>query len=168
MQFTVLISDQLLTWSANGRYSVVYLAQAPRAFVEANARFGDAFARLAYRTLQTLWQTWMPVCERPRPWSQALSIRELPGTAAANGLCAASRLRGRHRTPGQLPPRSRDSRGGLRDQSRTITPPRGALRCGGEPGIASGHRLHRSATGRRAHRQHARSLALRRGRAGTE
>jgi hypothetical protein len=168
MQVLVLLSDQSLTWSANGRYSVVHFAQTPRAIAEANAGVRDALARLAHRALQALRQTGLQVCRRPGPWSQALPVRELSWPPSANGLRAASRLRRRRRAPGELSPRSRGHRGDLRDQPRTIAPPRGALRGAGEPVVAVARQLHRSAIGRRTHRQHARGLAHRRACAGAD
>jgi hypothetical protein len=168
MRFLDLLSDQFLTWSANGRYSVVHFTQTPRAIAQANAGIGDALAGLAYRALQALRQTWLQVRRRSRPWPQVLPVGEFPGAPAANGLRAASRLRRRHRTPGELSPRPRDHRGDLRDQPRTIAPPRGALRGAGEPVVAVTHPHHRSANGRRTHRQHARGLAHRRARAGAD
>ena len=167
MSFHHLLSDQFLTWSANGRYSVVHFTQTPRAIAQANAGVGDASARLAHRALQALRQTWLQVRRGSRSWSQVLPVCELSRPPAANGLRAASRLRRRHRTPGELSPRPRDHRGDLRDQPRTIAPPRGALRGAGEP-VAVAHPLHRSAIGRRTHRQHARGLAHRRARAGAD
>jgi hypothetical protein len=168
MRFLDLLSDQFLTWSANGRYSVVHFTQTPRAIAQANADIRDALAGLAHRALQTLRQTWLQVRQRSRSWPQVLPIRELSRPPAANGLRAASRLHQRRRAPGELSPRSRDHRGGLRDQPRTIAPPRGALRGAGEPAVAVARQFHRSAIGRRTHRQHARGLAHRRARAGAD
>jgi len=78
MHFLILLSDQLLTWSANGRYSVAHFAQTPRAIAEANAGVRDALARLADRALQALRQTGLQVCRRPRPWPQVLPVGEFP------------------------------------------------------------------------------------------
>jgi hypothetical protein len=167
MRFLVLLSDQSYTWSANGRYFVILFAQTPRAFAQANAGVGDASARLAHRAPQALRQTRLQVRRGSRSRSQVLPVRELSRPSAANGLRAASRPRRCHRTPGELSPRPRDHRGDLRDQPRTIAPPRGALRRAGEP-VAIAHPLHRSAIGRRTHRQHARGLAHRRARAGAD
>lgn len=168
MHLLVLLSDQFSTWSANGRYSVVHFAQTPRAIAEANAGVRDALARLSHRALQALRQTGLQVCRRPRPWPQVLPVRELSRPPAPNGLRTASRLHRRYRTSGELSPRPRDHRGNLRDQPRTIAPPRGALRGAGEPVSAVTHPHHRSAIGRRTHRQHARGLAHRRARAGAD
>ncbi len=168
MDHVHLLSDQFLTWSANARYSVVHSTQTPRAIAQANAGIGHALARLAHRTLQALRQAWLQVRRRPRSWPQVLLIGEFPRAPAANGLRATGRLRRSLRTLDELSPGPRDHRGDLRDQSRTTTPPRGALRGVGEPGTAVAHHLHRSAISRRTHRQHARGLAHRRVRAGTE
>jgi len=168
MHLLVLLSDQFSTWSANGRYSVVHFAQTPRAIAEANAGVRDALARLSHRALQALRQTGLQVCRRPRPWPQVLPVRELSRPPAPNGLRTASRLHRRYRTSGELSPSPRDHRGNLRDQPRTIAPPRGALRGAGEPVSAVTHPHHRSAIGRRTHRQHARGLAHRRARAGAD
>jgi hypothetical protein len=168
MDRPVLLSDQLLTWSAYGRHSIIRLTQTPRPTAEADAGVGDTPAGLAHRALQALRQTWLQVRRRPRPWPQVLSVRELSRAPTANGLRASGRLRRRHRTPGELSPGPRDHRGDLRDQPRTLTPPRSALRGGGEPVVAVTHPIHRSSPGRRTHRQHARGLAHRRTRAGTD
>ena len=168
MNRSILLSDQSLTWSAHGRSSVVEVAQASRPVAAANAGFGHAPTWLAHRALQALRQTWLQMCRRPRSWSQVLPVRELSRSPTANGLRASGRLRRRYRTTGELSPGPRDHRGDLRDQPRTLTPPRGALRGGGEPVVAAAHPIHRSSPGRRTHRQHARGLAHRRSRAGTD
>ena len=167
MDILDLVSDQLDTWSDHARHTIVDLAQASRPVAAANAGSGHAAQGLAHRALQALRQTWLQMCRRSRPWSQVLPVGELSRPPATNGLRAARRLRRRHRAPGELSPGSRDHRGDLRDQPRTTAPPRGDLRDVGEPD-AIAHRLHRSAPGRRTHRQHARGLAHRRVRAGTE
>src|ERR1700687_2747715 len=167
MTLLVLLSDQFLTWSAHGRYSVVDFTQASRPVAATNAGSGYATAWLAHRTLQALRQAWLQVRRWARSWPQVLSVRELSRAPTANGLRASGRLRRRHPTFGELPQGPRDHRRDLRDQPRTIRPP-GALRGLGEADAAVTHPFHRSAIGRRTHRQHARGLAHRRVRAGTE
>jgi hypothetical protein len=49
-----LLSDQLMTWSANARYSVVHPTQTTRPVAAANAGSGHAAEGLAHRTLQAL------------------------------------------------------------------------------------------------------------------
>jgi len=168
MDYPVLLSDQFITWSAHGRYFVGDVAQASRPVAAANAGFGHAPAWLAHRALQALRQTRLQVCRRPRSWSQVLPVRELSRSPTANGLRASGRLRRRYRTTGELSPGPRDHRGDLRDQPRTLTPPRRALRGSGESVVDVTHPIHRSSPGRRTHRQHARGLAHRRSRAETD
>ena len=168
MTLLVLLSDQFLTWSAHGRYSVVDFTQASRPVAATNAGSGYATAWLAHRTLQALRQAWLQVRRWARSWPQVLSVRELSRAPTANGLRASGRLRRRHPTFGELPQGPRDHRRDLRDQPRTLTPPRGDLRGDGEPLVAVAHPLHRSSPGRRTHRQHARGLAHRRARAGAD
>ena len=169
MDIDNLISDQLNTWSDHARHTVVDFAQASCPVAAANAGSGYAPAWLAHRTLQALRQAWLQVCRRSRPWPEVLPVGELSRPSAANGLRATGRSRRRYRAPGELPSGPRDHRGDLRDQPRTVTPPRGALRDVGEPAATAAHPLlHRSAIGRRAHRQHARVLAHRRLRAGSD
>ena len=164
-----LVSDQLDTWSDYARHTIVDFAQASCPVAAANAGSGYATAWLSHRTLQALRQARLQVCRRSRPWPQVLPLCELPRPSSANGLRAASRARRCRGTSGELPPGARDYRRGLRDQSRTVAPPRGALRCIGEPAATAPHPLlHRSAIGRRTHRQHARVLAERRLRAGSD
>jgi hypothetical protein len=162
-----LLSDQLMTWSANGRYSVVHPTQTTRPVAAANAGSGHAAEGLAHRTLQALWQTRLQVRGWPRPWPQVLPLRELSRPSSANGLRATGRSCRRGATSGEFPPAPRDHRRDLRDQPRTVTPPRGALRGPGEPAVAA-HHLHRSAICRRAHRQYARGLACGRLRVGAD
>jgi hypothetical protein len=169
MDILDLVSDQLDTWSDHAKHTVVDFAQASCPVAAANAGSGYAAAWLAHRTLQALRQAWLQVCRRSRPWPQVLPVGELSRAPAADGLRATGRSRRHSRTLGELPPGPRDHRGDLRDQSRTVTPPRGALRDVGEPAATAAHPLlHRSAIGRRTHRQHARVLAERRLRAGSD
>ncbi len=77
----------------------------------------------------------------------------------ANGLCPARVLRTGERVPGQLPPRSPDLGGDLRDQPRAPTPSREALKDRHERSAVIPPRTDRSGTGRRAPRQYARQLA---------
>src|ERR1700693_3041120 len=128
MTLLVLLSDQFLTWSAHGRYSVVDFTQASRPVAATNAGSGYATAWLAHRTLQALRQAWLQVRRWARSWPQVLSVRELSRAPTANGLRASGRLRRRHPTFRDLPQGTRGHRRDLRDQPRTITPPRGALR----------------------------------------
>jgi hypothetical protein len=155
-----LQSDQLDTWSDGNTKTIDRrLAQTPSSAAASTAAARCPPAWLSHRALQTLRQARMQVCRWPRSWSQVLSFGELPGPAAANGLCAAGVLRTDHRVAGQLSASSRALRTNLRDQSRTLTSPRGALNDPYEhrtlrPSRPAGYRV-----GRCDPRQYARSVA---------
>jgi hypothetical protein len=158
-----LQSDQLYTWSDGNTKTIDRrLAQTPSSAAAPTATARCHPAWLSHRALQTLRQARMQVCRWPRSWSQVLSFGELSGPAAANGLCAAGVLRADQRVAGQLSASSRALRTDLRDQSRTLTSPRGALNDPYEhrtlrPSRPAGYRV-----GRCAPRQYARSVARQR------
>jgi hypothetical protein len=156
----MLRSDQLLTWSdedieADHRR----LAKAPPSAPEPIAPAQSCPSWLPHRALQTLWQARMQMCRWSRSWSQVLSLGELSRPAPTNGLRPARVLRAGERVPRQLPPRSPDLRGDLRDQPRAPTPSREALKDRHERSAASPPHADRSGTGRRAPRQYACQLA---------
>ena len=162
MYFTAVESDQLYTWSdknpepLHGR-----IAKTPQRSPAPVAPAPSDPPRFPHRALQTMRQAGMQMCRRPRPWPQVLSVGQLSGLAAANGLRAPGALRSNGRVPGQLSPSPRDSRGDLRDQSRTATPPRGALKaCRAQSAFCPPY-TDRCRIGRRTPRQYARSLARR-------
>ena len=157
MDLTAVQSDQLYTWSDEYRERAsCYLEKtSPNAFAQVAPAHGDP-ARLADRALQVLRQARVQMRRGPRPWPQVLPFGEPPGLAATNGLCAAGGACSSRGVRSQLPPSPRDLRNDFRDQPRTIAPPRGALKgrsCVRPAGI------HRCWIGRRAPRQHGRSLA---------
>ena len=158
-----LQSDQLSTWSdINARQTNCRVAKTPPSSLTPTSSTPGHSARFPHRALQTLWQAGMQMRRRSRPWPQVLSFGELPGLAAANGLCAARVLRTDYRVPCQLPSSPRDLRGDLRDQSRASAAPRGALRSSDGRDTLFAHRSIRNGIRRRAPGQHARSLARRR------
>src|SRR5260370_35964930 len=134
MYFTAVQSDQLYTWSdENSEPSHRRTAEAPHHSPPRVAPAPIDPARFSHRALQTLRQAGMQMRRRPRPWPQVLSVGQLPGLAAANGLRAAGVIRANGGVPGKLPPSPRDPGGDLRDQPRTAAPPRGALKAGHAP-----------------------------------
>ncbi len=155
----MLVSDQLLTWSdENIETDHRRLAKEPPSAPAPIAPAPSGPPWFPHRALQTLWQARLQMRRRPRPWPQALPFGELPRPASANGLRPARVLRAGERVPGQLPPRSPDPGGDLRDQPRAPTPSREALKDRHERSAASPPRADRSGTGRHARRQHARQL----------
>lgn len=156
----MLFSDQLLKWSdENIEADHSRLAKAPPSAPAPIAAAQSCPPWFPHRALQTLWQARMQMRPRPRSWPQILSVGKLSRPAPANGLRPARVLRAGERVPGQLPPRSPDLGGDLRDQPRASTPPRGALKHRHERSALSPPRTNRSRTGRRAPRQYARQLA---------
>src|SRR5438270_9309443 len=164
MDLTVIESDQLYTWSdeQHTEEATGDLAQTPHcSSAPTTAAPGDP-AWLPDRALQALRQAGMQMRRRSRSRSQILPVCQLPGLAAANGLCATGVLHANSGVPRQLSPSPRDLRGDLRDQPRVAAPPRGALRNGRERSAFLtdvAYRCERCETGRRAPRQYARRLA---------
>ena len=112
-----LISDQLLAWSVFlGKQVHRFFARAPREAAPAAPTPAQHSARLAHRALQTLRQSWLSLRTGPWSWPQVLPLRELPPTAAANGLRAAGTLRADQHLAGELSARARDPGRDLRDQ----------------------------------------------------
>src|SRR6266404_3071667 len=110
MYFVPVQSDQLDTWSDKNeeRRACRRLEKTPSSPRTPTPPTQGDPARLADRALQTLWQARVQMRRRPRPWPQVLSVGELPGLAAANGLCAAGVSRPDCRVRRQLPPSPRD------------------------------------------------------------
>src|SRR5215471_4786655 len=160
MKCVVLVSDQLLTWSdENTDPDHRRLAKAPPSALAPTAPAQSCPPWFPHRALQALRQARMQMRPGSRSWPQVLSVGELSRPAPANELCPARVLRAGERVPGQLPPRSPDLRGDLRDQPRAPTPSRKAVRDRHERSALSPPRADRSGTGGRAPRQYARQLA---------
>ncbi len=127
-----LISDQFFAWSGClGKQVHCCFARTPREAAQAAPSLAQHSARLAHRALQTLRQSQLSLCTGPWSWTQVLPLRELPPTAAANGLRAAGTLRaGQHLTV-ELSARARDPGRDLRDQPGALASSRDTLsECG--------------------------------------
>jgi hypothetical protein len=160
MYFVWIESDQLYTWSDENRERAC--CHIEKTSADASASVAPAQVnptRLADRALQTLWQAGLQMCRRFRPRPEVLSFGEPSGLAAANGLCAARISRPDCRVRRQLPSSPRNLRSDLRDQPRTVAPPGGALKGRYERSALCPPCIHRCRIGRRAPRQHGRSLA---------
>src|SRR6516165_11384188 len=163
MYLTVLQSDQLYTWTDEyTKTAYGHLAKTPPSSSAPIAPTPGHPARLPYRALQTMWQAGMQMRRRLWPRPQVLSVGELPGLAAANGLRASGVLCANGGVPGQLSPSPRDLGGSLRDQPRTAAPSRGALKSRHERITSCLPRAARCGTRRRAPRQYAGRLARQR------
>ena len=156
----MLVSDQFLTWSdENRKTDHRRLAKAPPSAPAPIAPTQSCPPWFPHRALQTLWQARLQMRPRSRSWPQILSVGKLSRPTPANGLCPARVLRAGERVAGQLPPRSPDPGGDLRDQPRAPATSREALRDRHERSAVIPPRADRSGTGRRAPRQYARQLA---------
>ena len=153
-------SDQLFTWSATHESQIhVRVEKAPPG-ASAQTPLPNSYpARLAYRTLQALWQAGLQMREGSWSRPQVLPVCELSPYAPANGVRTARVLPADEEVSYELSARSGDLRGDLRDQSRTAAPARGALRNPDERNGFLAHRHHRSEIGRCPPRQYARDLA---------
>jgi len=163
MYLRLVQSDQLYTWSdIYARKNLFHFAQTPPISSAATAPTHRAPSWLTHRALQALWKARLQVRQGPGTWSQVLPVGELPGVSTSHGLCAARTLRSDHRISGQLSTNSRDFRGNLRDQPRTITASRGALRSRDGRRTFCVHRTIGNGNWCRSPGQYARSLAGRR------
>src|SRR5947209_10081629 len=163
MHLPLVESDQLYTWSdICARENRFRFAQTPPIASAATAPTHRDPPRLTHRALQTLWQAGLQVRPGPGAWSQVLPVGKLPRVSTTHGLCAARTLRSDRRTPGQLSTNSRDFRGNLRDQPRTITASRGTLRSRDGRRTFCVHRSIGNGNWCRSPGQYAQSLASRR------
>src|SRR5262249_2589651 len=109
---SLLESDHLNRWSDNCCEHCHHLSAGLATAAQGVARPiaaapGDA-ARLADRTVQTVWQTRLPLRRRAGAWPQVLPLSELSRRAATRGVRAPRVLPPDHRIPRQLPSRPRD------------------------------------------------------------
>lgn len=157
-----LLSDQLYTWSdGHAKRTRCRTAKTPQRSCASTAPAQIGPARLPHRAIQTMRQAGMQVRRRAWTWPQVLSVGELPGPAAANGLRAAGGLRANSGVSHQLSPKPRDPGDDLRDQPRTAAPSRDALERHYERVTRCRPRPDRCGIGRRASGQYARRLARR-------
>jgi hypothetical protein len=160
---SLLISDHFNRWSdsccEHCHHIGAGFATAAQGVAPPIAAAHGGAARLADRTVQTVWQTRLPLRRRAGAWSQVLPFSELSWRAATRGVRAPSVLPPDHGIPRQLPSRPRDRGADLPDQPRTAPSARGPVSDRHEPGSERLSRRHQCGDGRRAARQYARTLA---------
>jgi hypothetical protein len=122
------LPDQLYTWSDEYTHGTgCYTSQTPqRPCPSATAPSIDS-SWLSNRAIQAMRQAWMQMCRWFRTWTQVLSVGELSGLAATDGLRTPGGLRGSFGVTRQLSANARDSGRDLRDQPRVAASSRGAL-----------------------------------------
>lgn len=158
-----LLSDHVYDWSARSlKQNIVGVAQAPASVAAEASAVGCGAARLADRALQTLRQAGVQVRRGSGSRAEVLPVGELSWRAAADGLRSAGTSGSHSCARRQLPRGTRGARRSVRDQSRAVTAPRGALRTGGERNLAAAHPTDRRFRRRAAPRQYGRGMARRR------
>jgi hypothetical protein len=167
MNRSELEADQLYTWSDShalptAQTDFCRVASTPPTAIAPPATPRSSFAGLPHRALQTLRQAGMPVRPRPRSWPQVLPLGQSLWPATANGLHPPGLSKPGQRVSRQLSSSTRDLRRGLRHQSRTAMPPRGALSHPHEPCSRLALRFLRCPTRRPAPGQYALRLARQR------
>jgi hypothetical protein len=162
-----LKADQLYTWSdtyalPTAQTDFCRVASTPPTAIASPAAPRSSFAGLAHRALQAMRQAGMQVRPRSRSWPQVLPLGQPVWSATANGLHPPGLSAPDHRISCQLPSSTRDLGRGLRHQSRTAMPPRGALSHPHEPCSRLALRFLRSPTRGSAPGQYALRMARRR------
>jgi hypothetical protein len=162
-----LQADQLYTWSDNhalptAQTDFCRVASASPTVIAPPATPRSSLAGLPHRALQALRQAGMQVRPRPRSWPQVLPLGQSLWPATANGLHPPGLSKPGQRGSRQLPASPPDLGRGLRHQSRTAMPPRGALSHPHEPCFGLALRSLRSPTRRPAPGQYALRLARQR------
>ena len=167
MNRTALQADQLYTWPdthalPTAQTNFCRVASTPPTALAPPATPRSSFARLPHRALQTMRQAGMQVRSRSRSWPQVLPLGQSLWPATANGLPPPGLSKPGQRVSRQLPSATRDLGRGLRHQSRTAMPPRGALSHSHETCSELALLSLRSQTRRPAPGQYALRLARRR------
>jgi hypothetical protein len=167
MSRSKLEADQLCKWSdthalTTAQTDFCRVTPPPPTAIAPPSAARSSLAGFAHRALQTMRQAGMQVRPRPRSWPQILPLGQSLWPATANGLHPPGLSKPGQRVSRQLPSSPRDLGRGLRHQSRTAMPPRGALSQPHEPYFRLALRSLRSQTRRPAPGQYALRLARRR------
>ena len=122
MTVSRLLSDQLYNWSDTHDGTVVsHVAKTAECPDPGPAAPGTPPARLVDRTLQTLREAGLSVCQRTRARPQVLPVGQPDGQPARDGLRASGSPRAGRGGPGEPPARPADTQQDLRYQPRTAS-----------------------------------------------
>ena len=128
MKVKNVLSDQFINWSVIYDKQIEFFtsaaAQGPLAAVTCPECYPP---RLAHRAVQALWKSWLQMRQGTRPWPKILSLRHAFAGEASDRLRSPGLLRPGEPASRQLPFRSRDPRGDLRNQPRTPSTKRTAI-----------------------------------------
>ena len=128
MKMDRLFSDQLYTWSDTYEESICHIiTQKTKGSGPATTARGGHPSRISDRTLQEMWKTRLPVCQRARAWAQILSFNQPNRKKPSDGLCTPGLLRTSRSLPGELSINKEDPKRNLRYQFRTSQPQREAV-----------------------------------------
>lgn len=157
-----LLSGQLNKWSDNyaGFFDRSTQASA-QAIVAHVPSAGYCSAWLADRTLQTLRQTKLQVCHRPRTRSEVLPVGQPHWRTPCHGLRPPRHTAASGRVSCQLSRDPRQARSVMRDQSGVVAPSGTVLGTGGECLFCHAHRRHRYHCRRDTDGQYARGVVAR-------
>jgi hypothetical protein len=129
MKMDRLYSDQLYTWSDTYEESICHIiTQKTKGSGPATTARGGHPSRISDRTLQEMWKTRLPVCQRARAWAQILSFNQPNRKKPSDGLCAPGLLRTSRSLPGELSIHQRNPERNLCYQFRTFPPQRETVR----------------------------------------
>jgi hypothetical protein len=124
-----ILSDQFYTWSDEYSHGTrCCTSQTPQCPCTSVAPTPIHPAWFPDRAIQAMRQARMQMCRWSRAWTQILSVGELSGPAAADGLRAPGDLWAGVGVSRQLSTDPRDSGRDLRDQPRVAASSRGALK----------------------------------------
>ena len=161
------LADQLYTWTDNNALQAAQtdfccLTPAPPSATATDAAARSFAPWFSHRALQTLWQAWLQMRPRARPWPKVLPVGQPLWATAANGLRSAGLSPGNHRISSQLSTPPSDCGRDLCYQSRVVVPSRGILRNSYESCPSRSVASLRCRTWQSARRQHALRLARQR------
>ena len=122
-----LFSDQLYRWSDIYEESICRIITQKKkgSGSPASARGGHP-PRIPDRTLQEMWKTRLPVCQRTRTRAQILSFNKSNEKKSSDGLCPSELSRASRSLPGELSINQKNPERNLRYQLRT-SPSQGAI-----------------------------------------
>lgn len=119
------LSDQLYRWSDTYEESIGHIITQKKesSGPPTTARRGYS-SRIPDRTLQKMWKTRLPVCQRTRAWPQILSFSKPNRGESSDGLCPPELSRAGRGLPDELSINQENPERNLHYQYRTAAPQR--------------------------------------------
>ena len=128
MKLNSVKSDQLYKWSDTHEESICHITTQKKKSSGPPTTAGRGYpSRISDRTLQEMWKTWLPVCQRIGTRAQILSFDKPNREESSDGLCPPGLLRAGRSLPGELSINKEDPERNLRYQLRTSQPQREAV-----------------------------------------